>query len=278
MGFFAEKMNEGVVTRSAGSVERRNKRCIKRRFLCRIIFMSIMLFRSIIIYLFVLVVIRLMGKRQVGEMQPFEFVITLIMADLACIPMAELAVPLVHGIIPIFTLLIVHFFICFLSRKSMRMRYLLSGRPAIVISPKGINYNELKKLNMTLDDLIESIRGCEVFNIEDVAYAIMETNGKICVIKKATIEPPTREDMKVEITPSSLPVNIVMDGRLMSENVTLTGIDQKFIDECLKRAKVHKIKEILLFTLDNNGNVFIQAKNAGEYVTFQMPFGGGDRW
>lgn len=240
--------------------------------------MSIMLFRSIIIYLFVLVVIRLMGKRQVGEMQPFEFVITLIMADLACIPMAELAVPLVHGIVPIFTLLIVHFFICVLSRKSMKMRYLLSGRPAIIVSPKGINYMELKKLNMTLDDLIESLRGNEVFNIEDVAYAIMETNGKICVIKKATIEPPTREDMKIEITPNALPVNIVMDGRLMSENVTLTGIDDKFISECLKRAKVNKLKEILLFTLDNNGNVFIQAKHASEYVTFQMPFGGGDRW
>lgn len=236
------------------------------------------MFRSVIIYLFVLVVIRLMGKRQVGEMQPFEFVITLIIADLACIPMAELAVPLIHGIVPIFTLLIVHFFICVISRKSMRMRYLLTGRPAIIISPKGINYMELKKLNMTLDDLIENLRGCDVFNIEDVAYAIMETNGKICVIKKATIEPATREDLKIQITPNGLPVNIVMDGRLMSENVALTGIDEKFISKCLKCAKVNKIKEILLFTLDNQGNVFIQAKNASEYVTFKMDYNGGDRW
>ena len=120
-----------------------------------------MLLRSIVIYIFVLFVIRLMGKRQVGEMQPFEFVITLIIADLACIPMAELAVPLAHGIVPIFTLLILHFLICVFSRKSMKMRYLLSGRPAIVISPRGINYMELKKLNMTLDDLIEAMRGCE---------------------------------------------------------------------------------------------------------------------
>ena len=237
-----------------------------------------MLFRSVIIYLFVLVVIRLMGKRQVGEMQPFEFVITLIMADLACIPMAELAVPLVHGLIPIFTLLIVHFLICVFSRKSMKMRYLLTGRPAIIVSPRGINYMELKKLNMTLDDLIESLRGCEVFNIDDVAYAIMETNGKICVIKKATVEPPTREDLKVEISPNGLPVNIIMDGKLMKENVSLTGIDQNFIDECLKRAKVNKVKEVLLFTLDNQGNVFIQAKNASEYQTFTMDFAGGERW
>lgn len=237
-----------------------------------------MLIRSVVIYLFVLVIIRLMGKRQVGEMQPFEFVITLIIADLACIPMAELAVPLVHGIVPIFSLLIVHFLICVISRKSMKLRYLLSGRPAIVIGPNGISYNELKKLNMTLDDMIEALRGCDVFNIEDVQYAIIETNGKMCVIKKAELEPATRQDMKVKITPSALPVNIIMDGKLMKENVSLTGINDAFINECLKKANVNKIKDVLLFTLDNNGNCFIQAKNGNGYITFTMPLEGGGGW
>ena len=237
-----------------------------------------MLIRSVVIYLFVLVIIRLMGKRQVGEMQPFEFVITLIIADLACIPMAELAVPLVHGIVPIFSLLIVHFLICVISRKSMKLRYLLSGRPAIVIGPNGISYNELKKLNMTLDDMIEALRGCDVFNIEDVQYAIIETNGKMCVIKKAELEPATRQDMKVKITPSALPVNIIMDGKLMKENVSLTGINDAFINECLKKANVNKIEDVLLFTLDNNGNCFIQAKNGKGYITFTMPLEGGGGW
>jgi len=240
--------------------------------------MSIMLIRSVIIYLLVIVVIRLMGKRQVGEMQPFEFVITLIIAELACIPMAELAVPLTHGLVPIFTLLILHFLICYLSSKSLKVRYLLSGRPAIVISPKGINYQELKKLNMTLDDLIESLRGCDVFNIEDVAYAIIETNGNMCVIKKASVEPVTREDMAIKIEPSALPANIIMDGVLMKENVQITGIDEVFITKCLKKANINKIKEVLLFTLDNQGNCFIQGKNSQEYFTFTMPFNGGDRW
>lgn len=237
-----------------------------------------MLIRSVVIYLFVLVIIRLMGKRQVGEMQPFEFVITLIIADLACIPMAELAVPLVHGIVPIFSLLIVHFLICVISRKSMKLRYLLSGRPAIVIGPNGISYNELKKLNMTLDDMIEALRGCDVFNIEDVQYAIIETNGKMCVIKKAELEPATRQDMKVKITPSALPVNIIMDGKLMKENVSLTGINDAFINECLKKANVNRINDVLLFTLDNNGNCFIQAKNGKGYITFTMPLEGGGGW
>ena len=240
--------------------------------------MAIMLIRSILIYICVLFVVRLMGKRQIGEMQPFEFVITLIIADLACIPMSELSVPLVHGVVPILSLLLLHFFICVFARKSMKMRYLLSGKPAIVVTPSGIDYNELKKLNMTLDDLIESMRGCDIFSIDEIAYAIIETNGKMCVIPKMQNMPVTREDMKINAEKSALPVNIIMDGRLMSENVKLTGIDEEFIFDQLKRINVKNICEILLFTLDNNGKVFIQAKNSKEYYTFQTDFSGGNRW
>lgn len=237
-----------------------------------------MLLRSIIVYTCVLAVVRLMGKRQIGEMQPFEFVITLIIADLACIPMAELSVPLVHGIVPIVTLLIVHFLICFLSRKFQFARYLLTGKPAIVISPKGINYKELKELNMTLDDLIELMRGCDVFKIDEIAYAIVETNGNLCVIKKAMQEAVTREDLKVKVSQSALPINIIMDGKLMKENVAMAGIDDKFINVCLKKANLKKISEVLLMTLDNNGEVFIQARKAQEYFSFQMNFDGGEKW
>lgn len=237
-----------------------------------------MLLRSIIIYLFVLVVIRLMGKRQVGEMQPFELVITLIIADLACIPMSELAVPLVHGIVPIFSLLLLHFFICVLARKNMKIRYLISGRPAIVVTPSGIDYKELKKLNMTLDDLIELMRGCDVFAVDEIAYAIIETNGKMCVIPKSPNLPVTREDMNIKAQISALPVNIIMDGKVMNENIKLTGIDDKFIETVLKKANAKSVKEILLFTLDNNGKVFIQAKNASESLSFNMDFVGGNKW
>lgn len=237
-----------------------------------------MALRAVIIYAFVLIVVRLMGKRQVGEMQPFELVITLIIADLACIPMAEVAVPLGHGLIPIFTLLVVHFLLCFISRKSMKARYLVSGRPAIVISPSGINYKELKKLNMTLDDLIESIRGCEIFNIDEVAYAIIETNGKMCCIPTSQSSPATREDMKVKAEPSALPVNIIMDGKLMKENVSMCGIDNNFISKVLKKADIKEVKQVLLFTLDNNGKVFIQGKHKPKYTTFTMNYKGGDQW
>lgn len=229
-----------------------------------------MAIRAVIVYFFVLVVIRLMGKRQIGEMQPFELVITLIIADLACIPMAEIAVPLGHGLIPIFTLLVVHFLLCVLSRKSMGARYLISGRPAIVVSPDGINYKELKRLNMTLDDLIEAMRGCNCFSIDEVSYAIIETNGKMCLIPSSDSAPVTRGDLKIKTAPAELPVNLVMDGKLMKENLAMVGIEDKLLSEILSKAKIVSYKEVLLLTLDRNGKVFVQNKREQGYKTFYI--------
>lgn len=219
-----------------------------------------------------------MGKRQVGEMQPFEFVITLIIADLACIPMAELSVPLIHGVVPILIILILHFFICVFARKFMFARYLLTGKPAIVVSPKGINFKELKALNMTLDDLMELMRGCDVFNLSEISYAIIETNGNLCVIKKSQNEPVTREDMNIKSEPSALPMNIVMDGKLMKENIEIAGIDMKFIDDCMKKANINNLKNILILTLDNNGEVFVQDKTADNCYSFTTDYNGGGKW
>lgn len=243
------------------------------------VYMSIMLLRSVIIYIITFIVIRLMGKRQVGEMQPFEFVITLIIADLACIPMAELAVPLIHGIVPILALFLLHFFICFLSRKSMLFRYAITGRPAIVISPNGIDYKELRKLNMTIDDLMESIRGCEYFNVDEIAYAIIETNGKLCVIPKAQNQPVQRQDIDVQAEQSALPVNLIMDGKILKENLELTQIDDKFLNKYYKKVNVASAKQILLFTIDNNGKIFIQPKKKNKYFVFNdAGYKGGENW
>lgn len=236
-----------------------------------------MFVRSIIIYIFVLFAIRFMGKRQVGEMQPFEFVITLIIADLATIPMSEISVPIVHGIVPIFGIIILHYFICLISRKSMKARYIISGRASIVVSPEGINYKELKYLNMNLDDLIESLRCSEVYNINDVAYAIIETNGKLCVIKKSEVETITREDLKIKPEPASLPVSIIMDGRLMKENLTLTEISEELIKEAMAKVNCSSHKNILLMTIDSNGTIYIQPKT-GSGLSYDSKYSGNGKW
>ena len=240
--------------------------------------MAIMLLRTIIIYICVLLVIRLMGKRQIGEMQPFEFVVTLIIADLACIPMAELSVPLIHGLVPIFIMLVFHFFICVLARKFMFARYLLTGKPVIVITPQGINYNELKKLNMTLDDLLELIRSCDAVKLSEIAYAIIETNGNMCVIKKSQNEPVTREDMKIESKPASLPINLVMDGSKMIDNINIARIEDGFIEDCIEKANIKSLKDVLILTLDNNGEIYIQDKNGNQPISFNTDYNGDGKW
>ncbi len=241
--------------------------------------MSIMLIRSVIVYLITLIVVRLMGKRQIGEMQPFEFVITLIIADLACVPMAELSVPLSHGIVPILVLFVLHFFICFLSRKSMKFRYLITGKPAIVVSPAGIDYKELKKLNMTIDDLMELVHGCQYFDIDQIAYAIFETNGNLCIIPKSSMDTVTRDDLKIDCQPSALPMNLIMDGKIMQKNLEIAQLDEKFLQKYYKKVNVANNKQIILFTIDNNGKIFIQPKKQNRYYTFtETGFKGGKNW
>ena len=159
----------------------------------------------------------------------------------------------------------------------MKARYIISGRSAIVITPSGINYKELKALNMNLDDLIEALRCSDIYNLDDVAYAIIETNGKLCVIKKSAQENVTREDIKIKPDPASLPVSIIMDGRIMKENVALTAITDSQLNECIKKAGGKTHKDILLITLDANGEVFAQSIN-GEAKSFTIDYDGHGRW
>ena len=241
--------------------------------------MSIMLIRSVIVYVITLIVVRLMGKRQVGEMQPFEFVITLIIADLACVPMAELSVPLTHGIIPILVLFIVHFLICFLARKCMWFRYALTGKPAIVVTPKGIDYKVLRSLNMTIDDLMELVRGCQYFDIDQIAYAIIETNGNVCIIPKSNMQNVVRDDLQIKAQPAAMPINLIMDGRVIKKNLEIANLDDSFLNKYYKKVNVANHKQIILFTIDNNGKIFIQPRNRGRYYTFEESgFAGGKKW
>lgn len=232
--------------------------------------MLTIIFRAIIIYIIVLFVFRIMGKRQIGQMQPFELVITLIIADLATIPMAEIGVPVLHGIVPLLTLVIMHFVISFIVKLSPKLARFISGKPVIIINPKGIDYKAMKQLEISVDDLFEAIRGQGYFSVEQVQYAIMETAGKISVVPKANFAPVTNGDMKLEVKNSFLPVNLVSDGKFMTDNFDIAKVSEEKILSFLKKKMGHqvKIKNVLLFTYDKNGNVFLQMKY-GEAKTFQ---------
>lgn len=230
--------------------------------------------RCFIIYFIVLFVFRLMGKRQLGELQPFEFVITLIVADLATMPMADTAIPLIHGVVPLITLLVIHFLLSVLMRKSIFFRKVISGKPVIIISPKGIDFENLKKLNLNLNDVQEALRNLNYYNFEDILYAIVETNGKITVIPKVSSTPVTVEDLQIVKPENSLILILISDGKIVKENLDLLSLDEQFLKTQIKRAGENNIKDILVFTIDKTGNMYIQAKNK-QYVTFKTTFEGG---
>jgi len=231
--------------------------------------MLTIILRCVIIYLIVLFLFRVMGKRQLGQMQPFELVLTLIIADLATIPMAEVSVPVLHGIIPVFTLVLLHFLLTFLSRLSSKFGTLISGKPVIVVNPDGIDYKSLKALNLTIDDLFEAMRGQGYFSLDQIQYAIMETNGKVSVLAKAEASPVTNKDAGIEVEETAVPVNLISEGKLLKENLKIADVDEDFIRNfILKNLDGCKLKRILVMTIDKNGKIIVQ-KIGGQTKVFE---------
>ncbi len=203
-------------------------------------------------------------------MQPFELVLTLIIADLATIPMAEIGVPVLHGIIPLLTLVILHFVISLLTKISPKVERFISGKPVIIINPNGIDYVAMKQLDITVEDLFEGIRGQGYFSFEQIQYAIMETTGKISVMPKSDFAPVTNSDLKQKPEESFLPINLIMEGKIVSDNLSVAKVSEKFVYSFIakKIGKNAKIKNVLIFTMDKVGNVYLQMKN-GESKIFR---------
>ena len=220
--------------------------------------MITLIIRVIIIYILILFVFRLMGKRQIGQMQPFELVLTLIIADLATIPMAEISVPILNGIVPLLMLVVFHFLLTTLTRISHNFSKFISGKPVIIVTPKGIDYVALKKLNITIDDLFEAIRSAGCFSLSEVEYAIMETNGEVSVMPKNS--PATCEDLNIQTKPNEIPLTIISDGTYMEENIKLSKRPKEFFEKYLNQQNVKKIKNVLLLTITTNGEIFFQQK------------------
>ena len=216
-----------------------------------------------------------MGKRQIAEMQPFELVITLIIADLATIPMAETALPLIQGFIPLLTLVCLHYLICLLSRKSLFCRKLFNGKPIILLDPDGVNYTNMKKVNMNFNDLMEGLHTAGYFNLEELLYVILQTNGTMTVINRAPYSPLTAADLKIEKDEATLPMIIVTKGQILQDNIIKAGINESFLLKHLKKNGFKSIKDILLLTLNNNGKMYVQGKT-GPFKTIETNYKGGN--
>ena len=177
--------------------------------------MLITFIRTIILYLIVLIVMRLMGKREIGQLQPFELAISIMIADLASVPMTELGIPITNGIIPILGMLFMHMIISFINIKSIKMRQIICGKPSILIYRGKIDERVLRKERFTVNELQERLRGNNIFNISDVEYAILETNGEVTVIQKPDKKNLTLSDMGIQAQYEGLPY--VWGGRYPSQ-------------------------------------------------------------
>ena len=224
--------------------------------------MLITFFRSIVLYILVLIVMRLMGKREIGQLQPFELAIAIMIADLASIPMTEIGIPIYYGIVPILGLLMMHMFISFLNMKSIKAREILCGRPSILIYRGKIIEQELKKQRFTINELEERLRGNDVFNIGDVEYAILETSGQVTVIQKPEKRNVTPEDLNINPDYEGIPYDLVVDGKVMTENLKELGKNYKWLEKQTEKFNI-KPEEALVVTLDAKGQIFCQKKEKG---------------
>ena len=222
--------------------------------------MLITLIRTIILYIIVLIVMRLMGKREIGQLQPFELAISIMIADLAAIPMSDTGIPITNGIIPILGLLVMHLLISLINLKSFKGRELICGRPTILIYRGKIDEKALKKERFTINELEERLRGNNVVNIGDVEYAILETSGQITVIQKPSKRNTIPADFGIEPDYEGIPYDLVIDGKIMKENLRKINKDEKWLRKEVGKFNINP-EDALVVTYDGKGQIFCQEKS-----------------
>lgn len=225
--------------------------------------MLITLIRSIILYIIVLIVMRLMGKREIGQLQPFELAISIMIADLAAIPMSDTGIPITNGIIPILGLLVMHLLISLINIKSIKARELMCGKPAILIYRGKINEQALKKERFTINELEERLRGNNVFNLGDVEYAILETSGQVTVIQKPNKRTTIPEDFNIMPEYEGISYDLVVDGKIMQKNLQKIGKNEAWLRKAVSKFKTTPEKSLIV-TYDGKGQIFCQEKAKNE--------------
>ncbi len=215
--------------------------------------MLIVFIRTIIIYAFLVIGMRLMGKRTIGELQPFEFTITLAIADLACMPMQDISVPILYGIVPLCCMFLLHYVITFVTTKSIKFRKFFNGKPVIVINEDGLDCHSLSKLNVNVNDVLESLRSQQYFSPEQIKYAVYETNGNLSILPREEATQPT-----------GIPVTLIVEGRLMERNFKGAKIEKNDVISFLEKRSLRQ-RDVLLLTLDGN-HAYCQPRNA-KYFT-----------
>lgn len=222
--------------------------------------MLVVFIRTLILYIVVIIAMRIMGKRQIGQLQPFELAVAIMISELASVPMQNTGIPLVNGIIPILTMLTAQILISFISLKSYKARNIICGRPSILISSGKINEQVFRKELYTLTDFLEQLRSKDIYDIADVEFAILETNGQLSVVPKAAKRNLTPEDMNLSVKYEAPATDLIIDGELVSSNLKKTGLSKEVLEMELKKIGISSIKEVFFASIDSDGKLFCQSK------------------
>lgn len=222
--------------------------------------MGTIFIRALILYLVVLIALRLMGKREIGQLQPYELVITMMIADLASVPMQDIGIPIFHGIIPILALLLSQIILSYINIKSGWSRKILCGEPTVLIQKGKIMEDRLKKQRYTIDGLMEELRINGIFSLDEVEYAILETSGQISVIKKPEKSAVVKEDIKAPLIYTGYPRPLIIDGAYIDKNLDIMGVKQDEIDKYLKGQKIN-YEDVFILMYDENKKIFMQKKD-----------------
>jgi uncharacterized membrane protein YcaP (DUF421 family) len=201
-----------------------------------------------------------MGKKQIGQLQPYQLVIVIMLSALAAIPMENSGVPLLSGLFPIITLLLAEVVLSYVSLKSERARGIICGTPSVLVENGKIVEQELSRIRYNINDLLEQLRAKDMPNIADVEFAILETSGQLSVIPKSQKRPLVPADLKVETAYEGLPVTLIIDGRVFQQNLQKMNLSVEWLRLELKKFGVTNLKEVLFASLDTEGKLFYQLK------------------
>jgi len=219
------------------------------------------LIRTLILYLVIIVGIRMMGKHQVGELEPSELVLSLIIADLAAVPMQDYGIPLITGLLPILALLCLTMIFSILTMKSVTFRTLLCGRPSIIIRNGLVDQREMARNRLTVDELLEELRTKGYLDPSAVKYAVLETNGQLSILPFADQKPPTARQLDVEVPECSLPLVLISDGKLLEHNLAALGRDRTWLNKQLTRRNCRDIRRVFLLLADDAGQFYLVRKD-----------------
>ena len=226
--------------------------------------MAISLVRTIIIYVTIIVSMRIMGKRQLGELELTELVVAVLISDLASHPLQDIGIPLIYGLVPALTLLCCQVLISGAIVKSARFREIICGKPSIVVDNGKIIQAEMRKNRFTLDELSEKLRKSSILDISAVKFAVLEPSGSLSVIPYPDQMPVTPKQMGLAAEDGGYPVMVINDGRILEKNLNMLGRDRKWLDSQLKSRRLESAEEVYLMTMDSVGRIYFAAQEAGK--------------